>query len=157
MSRLNPEHERYLAEHPFFAGLNPKDIAWLAELARPLELAAGEYLYHEGDPSSEFYVMQEGLIRLEAHTPGRGFLIIQTLEAGEVLGWSWMMPEVRKTFDARVLKAARLLAFEAEAVRSRCEQDHHLGYELCKRFSRVIGDRLQATRFRLLDLYGQPH
>ncbi|WP_299428417.1 Crp/Fnr family transcriptional regulator [uncultured Meiothermus sp.] len=155
MSKTSLEH--YLAEHPFFHGLRPKDIEWLAGLAQPLAYEVGDYLYHEGDESRDFYVIQEGLVRLEVHTPGRGYLTIQTLGPGEVLGWSVMMPETRKTFDARIFQATRLLAFDAAAVRKRSEEDHHLGYELCKRFSRVIGERLQATRLRLLDLYGQPH
>ncbi len=149
--------ERYLAQHPFFHGLRPKDIEWLASLAQPLSYEVGDYLYREGDASTDFYLIQEGLVRLEIHTPGRGDLTIQTLGPGEVLGWSVMIPETRKTFDARIFQATRLLAFDAETVRRRSEEDHHFGYELCKRFSRVIGERLQATRLRLLDLYGQPH
>lgn len=155
MSKAGLEH--YLGEHPFFRGMRPRDLAWLAELAEPLALEVGDYLYREGDESKDFYLIQEGLVRLEIHTPGRGELVIQTLGPGEVLGWSVMLPETRKTFDARIFQATRLLAFDAAAVRKRSEEDHHFGYELCKRFSRVIGERLQATRLRLLDLYGQPH
>jgi CRP/FNR family transcriptional regulator, cyclic AMP receptor protein len=157
MSNPSLEPHPYLTEHPFFDGLRAADVAWLAKLARSVMLEVGDYLYHEGDESKEFYLLQEGLIRLEVHTPGLGYLTIQTLGAGEVLGWSVLMPDTRKTFDARAFQAARLLAFDASLVRQRCEQDHHLGYELSKRFSRVIGERLQATRLRLLDLYGQPH
>jgi len=39
-------------------------------------------------------------------------------------------------------------------LRGKCEQDPALGYELMKRFMPVIVERLQATRFRLLDVYG---
>jgi hypothetical protein len=37
-----------------------------------------------------------------------------------------------------------------------CDADPALGYELLRRFVQVVVDRLQSTRIRLLDLYGQP-
>jgi hypothetical protein len=40
-------------------------------------------------------------------------------------------------------------------LRKKCEEDHDLGYELMKRFSAVMIQRLQATRLQLLDLYGE--
>ena len=32
-------------------------------------------------------------------------------------------------------------------------EDHELGYELMRRFAKVIVSRLQATRMQLLDVY----
>jgi len=42
-----------------------------------------------------------------------------------------------------------------ELVRTACQLDTHLGYELTRRIARVVVDRLQATRLQALDLYGQ--
>jgi hypothetical protein len=39
-------------------------------------------------------------------------------------------------------------------LRGKCDEDSVLGYELLKRFVPVIVERLQATRVRLLDVYG---
>ena len=36
----------------------------------------------------------------------------------------------------------------------KAEDDYDLGYELLKRFSQTIIERLQATRLQLLDVYG---
>ena len=59
-------------------------------------------------------------------------------------------------FDARVVEAMRAIALDGRCLRSKCEQDHELGYQLLKRFSTLIEDRLEATRLQLLDVYGVP-
>jgi hypothetical protein len=40
--------------------------------------------------------------------------------------------------------------FDAPVVRERCAADHELGYELDRRITRVLAERLQATRIRLI-------
>ena len=50
----------------------------------------------------------------------------------------------------------RAIAFDAACLRGKAETDPVLGYELMRRFAPVIVERLQATRVRLLDVYGAP-
>ena len=85
-------------------------------------------------------------------------MTIETLDAGESLGWSWLFPPYRWHFDARALDADRARSRStAPACAAKCEEDHELGYELMRRFAQVIVERLQATRLRLLDVYGACH
>ena len=46
------------------------------------------------------------------------------------------------------------VAFDAACLRGKADDDPVLGYELMRRFIPVIVERLQATRVRLLDVYG---
>jgi hypothetical protein len=41
-------------------------------------------------------------------------------------------------------------------LREEIEENHDFGYEIVLRVSRVLLDRLQATRTRLLELYEPP-
>jgi CRP/FNR family cyclic AMP-dependent transcriptional regulator len=86
--------------------------------------------------------------------PQRGFATLQTVSEGEVLGWSWLLAPYRWRFGARTLQPTRALAFDGKCLRGKCEDDHDLGYELLKRFTNVVTERLEATRLQLLDLYG---
>jgi len=52
------------------------------------------------------------------------------------------------------VRPTRVLAFDGKCVRSKCEEDHDLGYEVLRRFACVTAERLQAARLQLLDLYG---
>ncbi len=82
--------------------------------------------------------------------------MIATLGEGAVVGWSWLFPPYRWSFDARALELTRTVAFDGACLRGKCEADTTLGYELMQRFAAVMLDRLQATRLQLLDVYGQP-
>ena len=48
----------------------------------------------------------------------------------------------------------RAIAIDAACLRNKCEDDHHLGYEVMKRLASIIVDRLHSTRLQLLDVYG---
>ena len=80
--------------------------------------------------------------------------MIETLDAGEVVGWSWLFAPYRWQLDARATEACRLVAFDGACLRGKCDADHELGYQLMRRFAAQIVERLQATRLQLLDVYG---
>jgi len=46
------------------------------------------------------------------------------------------------------------IAVDAACLRAKAEVDHTLGHQLVTRVAAVLLQRLQATRIRLLDLYG---
>lgn len=146
--------ERVIEQHPFFKGLEKAHIQFIVGCAKNVRFAEGEVIFREGDPANEFYFVREGLVAVELMVPHRGFTTVQTVGAGDVLGWSWLLPPYQWRFGARTLEATRALAFDAACLRAKCESDHHLGYELFKRFSGVVTERLEATRLQLVDLYG---
>lgn len=71
-----------------------------------------------------------------------------------MIGWSWLFPPYRWHFDARAVDLCRLTVFDGACLRGKCDADPALGYDLLRRFSAVIVERLQATRLRLIDIYG---
>ncbi len=148
--------ERLVLEHPFFSGLGDAVAEAISGCARNMRLAAGEYLFREGEPADEFYLLRHGAMALEMHAPGRPAIVLATLREGEVLDASWLVPPYRWAFDARAIELSRLLAVNAKCLRAKCEADHDLGYELMKRFVGSIGEKLHATRLQALDVYGSP-
>ncbi len=148
--------EQLVAELPTFAGLEPAYLELIAGCGSNRVFEAGERLAREGDPADSFFAIRHGRVALELAAPGRGELMIATLGEGAVVGWSWLFPPYRWSFDARALEQTRTVAFDGACLRDKCEADKSLGYELMRRFAAVMLDRLQATRLQLLDLYGEP-
>lgn len=130
-------------------------MKFIAGCATNVRFKAEEFLYREGDEANNFFVLREGKVAIEAFSPKRGAITIQTLTAGDVLGWSWLFPPYHTHFGARAIEPTRAICLDGKCLRNKCEQDHDLGYELMKRFSEVIIQRLQATRLQLLDIYGE--
>jgi CRP-like cAMP-binding protein len=146
--------DELIADAPVFAGLGTGDLTLIAGCAQNVGFEEGELLFREGEPADTFYVVRRGRVSLELHTPARGGLVIDTLEPGEVVGWSWLFEPYVWHFDARAATPLRAIAFDGACLRGKCEDDKALGYELMKRFAQVMIDRLQHARVRLLDVYG---
>jgi CRP-like cAMP-binding protein len=145
--------EGILAKHPFFEGLEPRYMELLTGCAMNMRYKAGDIIFREGEAAQQFFIIREGIVRLEVYAPGQGEMTIQTVSDGDVLGWSWLFPPYRWHFTGRATTPLRVIALDGECLRGKCEQDHSLGYEFLKRFSHIMMDRLQATRLQLLDLY----
>jgi CRP/FNR family transcriptional regulator, cyclic AMP receptor protein len=145
--------EHVLSEHPFAKDLKDEYVQLMVGCASNVRFDAGQFIFHEGEDANQFFLVRDGKIALEIFAAPRGPLTILTLEAGDVLGWSWLFPPFRWKFDARALEQTRALALDARCLRTKCEEDHDLGYELLKRFVMVVEQRLQATRFQLLNIY----
>lgn len=145
--------DELVAEAPGLAGLSAEHRATIAGCGRLEVVESGAWLLREGEPAERFYVIREGAVTIETFAPQRGAVVLQTLHEGDLLGWSWLVPPYRTTFDARAVQRTRLVVFDGACLRGKCEADPALGYALLQRFTGVMLARLQHTRLQLLDLY----
>jgi CRP/FNR family cyclic AMP-dependent transcriptional regulator len=146
--------EQLLAEAPAFNGMSDEHLALIAGCAQNKVFEDGEYLMREGNPANTFFVIRHGRVAMEIFVPERGGVTIETIDDGDLLGWSWLVPPFREYLDARALGPVHVIAFDAACLRGKADEDRVLGYELMRRFIPVIVERLQATRVRMLDVYG---
>ncbi len=146
--------ERIIAEHPFFAGLESYYMALVVGCASNIRFAPGAYIFKEGGEANEFYLIRTGKVALEVFAPPHKPIIVATLGEGEILGWSWLLPPYQWKFHAHAVESTRAIALDGKCLRTKCEQNHDLGYEFLKRFAQIIERRLEATRLQLLDVYG---
>lgn len=146
--------EQTLTEHPFLKGLNADNIRTLVGCASNVVFKEGDFVFREGEEADAFYFIRHGRVLVETHVPQKGPIIIRSREAGEVLGWSWLVPPFRWHFDARAVELTRAIALDGKCLREKCENDHDLGYEVMKRFAVIIAERLESTRLQLMDVYG---
>ena len=146
--------EQEIADNLLFAGLEPSQFEFIAGCARFEHVDAGTLLMREGEHADKFFLIRHGAVALELQAP-TGPLVIQTLHDGEVVGWSWLFAPYRWHMDGRVVEACSLVTFDAACLRGKAEDDHELGYQLMSRFAANLIDRLQATRFQLIDVYGR--
>ena len=138
-----------IAGHALFKGLAARYLALLTEAAMLKEFSAGEVIFREGDPANRFYLILEGEVALEDPSREGSPILLQTIGADDVLGWSWLFPPYYWHFDACATKPTKAIFFYGTWLRDSCERDHDFGYEMMKRMGAVIIQRLQAARKRL--------
>ena len=145
--------ERIISEHPFFAGLESYYAGLLVGCGANVRFQPGAYIFKEGEEANEFYLIRSGRVALEISAPQRKPIVIETLNEGEILGWSWLLPPYQWKFNAHAVQDTRAIALDGKCLRTKCEQNHDLGYEVLKRFAQIIEHRLESTRLQLLDVY----
>lgn len=143
-----------LEDSPFFAGLDLDALAFFAGCAQTARFDTGEMLFRAGQPADTFHIVRHGLVAIELNVPARGSVSLATLDDGDVVGWSWLVPPHIWMFDARAAAPTSAVSFDGACLRDKCDADPALGYELMKRVSHVMYERLQAARIQLLDMYG---
>ena len=142
---------KYLQSHHAFAGLDPTHAEVLAEHVEEKSYAAGELLFRQDDAAEHFYILLDGAIEVEVPSIQGPALIVQSLGKDDILGWSWLIPPYKWTFEAKARHDARVLVFDGKFLLQYCEEHHHFGYALMKRFASLMSERLNAARLKMMD------
>jgi CRP/FNR family cyclic AMP-dependent transcriptional regulator len=136
-------------QHPFLAGMDPKNRESLLRGAKQKDIAAGQIIFREGEPANALYLIETGQVALEARSAGKTTLI-QTLGPGEVLGWSWLFPPFAWHFQARATQPTRATCCDGGHLLVKAEENSTFGYDLMRRITQILIRRLQATREQLV-------
>ncbi len=152
----NQSIEDYLPTHAFFSGLDDSFMKFLSNSATELKIKKGDVLFQQGEGADKFYLLRNGQISVQVPALMGPTLEIQTLGEDQMLGWSWLIPPYRWNFQARAAEDSNLLEFDGSAILARCEEDPKFGYELLKRFARLMSERLDAARQKMMDEWNPP-
>ncbi len=139
--------------HPFLAGMNRAQFALLADCAVSVRFEAGDLILRQNGKADRLYLIETGKVVLEASDPRGNTVVIDTIGAGDLLGWSWMYPPYTWQFTARAVMRTRAIFFEGRVLREYCERNPSLGYELLKRITAVMTRRLQNARRMMIGLH----
>jgi len=145
-----------LSEKNFFFGLKPEYINFLAGCASKRQIRKDEVLFPHGQTADRFFMVLSGRITLEVAAIEGPPLELQSVGADEMLGWSWLIPPYKWTFQARTVEPTEVLEFDGKAVFERCEKEPELGYELLKRFSALMSERLAFARRKMMEEWSPP-
>lgn len=142
-----------VAEFPALARLSPGELARLSAAARTVRFAARDRVFSEGQQAEGCWLIHDGRVALDVFIPGQGLVVVQTLGAGDVLGWSWLVPPYRWHFGATATEPTTTTRLDTAQLRALADADPVFGYALSRTLFEIMLNRLQATRARLLDLY----
>jgi CRP/FNR family cyclic AMP-dependent transcriptional regulator len=135
--------------------LSPTARERLLGIARRREFEAGATLIQEGTDTPFLGILEHGRVALRMRVPEVGrHLTIVTIEPGELLGWSAMVPPFRATADAVATEPSRILAVGATELRDALAADGPLAAELPTLLLETVSRRLSASWTQLIDLFG---
>lgn len=95
-----------------FAGLPTADLENIALLVSVRILARGDYLFHEGDPSNGFYVVQKGAISVHRVSHTGKEQVIHVFRAGESFAEATLATGVGYPADARAVESSQVFLIQ---------------------------------------------
>ena len=138
---------------PIVASLPEGPRERLAAAMTSRELDAGVTFMHEGDVTKSLSIIVRCRVALRLRVPERGPVTILTLDPGDIVGWSAIVPPYRATTSATTLEPTELATFGAEELRAILASDNEVAAVFLPRVMETISARVAATRDQLLDLF----
>ncbi len=109
----------HLKDVALFSTLAEGPLAELAAVLRQRSLAAGEVLFHQGDPGDDLFIVQAGKVSIyipSADRPGTE-QPIRIIEAGEALGEMALIDGQPRSLSARALEESTVLVLTGDDFR----------------------------------------
>jgi CRP-like cAMP-binding protein len=143
--------ETFVRANSIFANLKPEHMAFVVANTSETVFPAGHVIFREGEPAAKLYLIEQGRVELRSKATTAAPLVIARLGLGEALGWSWLFPPHLWTLDAVTLEETRAVVINGAELLRLAELHPDFGYELMKRVSRLVIQRLQGTRKQLVE------
>jgi predicted acylesterase/phospholipase RssA len=126
-----------LAAVPLLAGLAGDQLARLAASATMHRLAAGEWLFHQGDPGDSLFVVTAGSVDLVEETGPP--TVVRTLARGQCVGELAILTGEPRQFGARAHRDSELARLGREHVEQLLLAEPGFGLAL----TRILAERLR--------------
>lgn len=139
----------FLKKCDLFSYLEEEHLQILAENGKIFTYEPQEFIFSTRDEAKNFYIVKEGEISLHHFSPERGSIKIETVQVGEIVGWSWLVQPYKWKFDCLTECGAVLISFDAKKIREEMENNYLFAYRLQSIFTKIIAERLHSTRIRL--------
>ena len=99
-----------------FAGMSPLELIGIAEITVVKPLAKGSYLFHEGNPSLGFYIVQTGAINVHRVNAVGKEQVIHVFRAGESFAEGTLATEKGYPADARAVDESQVLLVQKAGI-----------------------------------------
>ena len=153
-----------------FSTLDAADVATVAALGTRRSVAAGDYLYRQGDATYDFYVIISGEVEIVITSDGTDRVIVRH-GPGRFLGELNLLTGLRVFVSARVVQPGEVIAMSADSLRHLIRTNPGLGDRILAAFIarraillggaaaaiRVLGSRHSAASLRLREFLARSH
>lgn len=148
---ISPE---LLRRFSLFGGMPPEMFEEIALFCEEHTFEPDTYLFEQGEAATAVYLVLDGMVDLLIDMDEEGELrdTIETIVAGEMLGWSAMVEPYRYKLSAATTTRAQIIQLDARRLNAFLNEHPHWGLILMKRVAQTIGERLTNMRTRLMSI-----
>lgn len=145
-----------LRRYSLFTGQSNYMLEEIAMLSNSRSLEPGEWLFREGDPALQLYIIVDGAISMTMtiHLNGAKERIqkMSSIGSGEIVGWSSLLLANYYRFGAQASKKTQLVEISGKGLGELLDDNPRYGYLLIKKITEIIAERLESKCTQLLSL-----
>jgi CRP-like cAMP-binding protein len=118
------------------------------------KMEKGSFLFQEGAPAEELYIVQSGVLQISKIIPDGRELTLRMCSSGDFVGELQLFsPSSKYSLSARVIESGEVAVIRRDFLEDKLSQDVTLSFEFIKWMSQQF--RKTQTRFRDLVLHGK--
>jgi CRP-like cAMP-binding protein len=130
----------YIQQADLFWGMNRDFVKEVMNIAEKESYQKGDFLFREGDPAANFYILIKGQVKLAIGETGQ--MVYTVDRAGEAFGWSSLIERDVYSATGECIEETMLQKFDSRALQKIMEKDPVNGLIFIKRLAGLIGKRL---------------
>jgi CRP/FNR family transcriptional regulator, cyclic AMP receptor protein len=143
---ISPE---VLRRYTYFAGITDEGLKQIAMIADEQAIPGNTRIFNEGDSASHMLIITQGEINIEFQLGSGELRIVDTMVAGDLLGWSALVEPYKMTANGTTTKNTELIRFDGIKLRQLCEKDSAVGYRLVMQIAKLLAHRLEGASVQL--------
>ncbi|HEX5398582.1 MAG TPA: Crp/Fnr family transcriptional regulator [Verrucomicrobiae bacterium] len=139
----------------FFTGLPQSALENIADFTALKSLEKGEYLFHEGDPSHGFYVVQSGAVNVHRVNALGQEQVIHIFRAGESFAEATLAAPKGCHADARAVASTQVLLIQKDGILELLKRQPELALRMLGSMSnhlRVLVGQLQDLTLKDVEI-----
>jgi CRP/FNR family cyclic AMP-dependent transcriptional regulator len=134
-----------LTKVAIFKDLDGNELARVAAVCTEQKFAPGDYIFREGQPGNQLYLIVEGAVRISRDVPGSGEEALTVLEAGALFGEMAVFDGSERSTHAVSHRATTVLTISRGEFESLLDADREMAHKVLWACVRLLSGRLRST------------
>jgi CRP-like cAMP-binding protein len=130
----------YFKQVDILSGLDKDFIKRMMDIGTRSSFPAGAFLFRQGDPAEDFYILTKGHIKLSS---GEGAQTVHMVNhGGEAFGWSSLTGSEMYTASAQCIEPVSLTMYHRDKLQPLLSSDPVNAFKFYKNLAATLGNRL---------------
>ena len=160
---------------PIFSDIPLKHLTEITRWCKVSEFGSNETIFQVGDKAIDFYgvvngevelslIMRDSIMKTDIRyeefiqtqiEPIEKVIIVDSLEPGEIFGWSAFVEPRQFTSTAKCSRPSKIIALPTDKLEAIFNNNPHVGYIFMKRLTEIISQRLRNRTGKLIESWSQ--
>lgn len=140
------EIKDFLRQVEMFIGLSEAMLDDVTRLCQAIEYEADRTIVERNSPPTQLYLVQAGTVKIIATPPGASGdaeAVVVTLGKGQSFGEMGLVDNGLRSATVKAITATQLLAIDCAQLRSLCETNTDLGYQVMRNIAADLSFKLR--------------